>query len=98
MAASTPETIEKLMSLTEREFQQTLAKLGEPRPSAACGYEFSTGEGTVTVTFEPVAGVRLGGLLELPRAKVRLMFRSTTAEERYTFLKAFEFTFQRGGG
>ena len=42
--------------------------------------------------------MRLGGLLQLPRAKVSLKFRDVTPEQREQFLRVFDVAFQRGGG
>ena len=93
-----PDQIEKLMSLTETEFHQSLARLGPSRSVGARNFRFAAGSGSVTVSFEPVAGVTLGGLLALPRARVVLTFSGASDAEKGTFLKNFEFTFQRGGG
>ena len=94
----TPETIEKLMSLTETEFRQSLARLGAADQRNERSFRYGVGAGSVTVTFESAMGVTLGGLLELPRARVHLKFDGVSEPDRATFLKAFELTFQRGGG
>lgn len=56
------------------------------------------GDGGVVIRYEPQPGVRLGGLLELPRATVTLTFSDVSREERDAFTRRFEMTFQRGGG
>lgn len=98
VTSATPDAIAKLMSLTEAEFRQPLARLGTPEEISPLQFCFAIGSGVVTISFEPVRGVRLGGLLELPRACVRLAFDGMTAIEKSEFLRAFELTFQRGGG
>ena len=95
---TTPARIEKLMSLTPQEFVDTLARLGPPNHQPDGSYRFELTGGTVHISYVPQKGVTLGGLLELPRAKVALDFDGVSEQTRAEFLKRFEFTFQRGGG
>jgi hypothetical protein len=95
---TTPATIEKLMSLTQQEFIDTLARLGTSEKLADGSQSFQMSNGTVRVSYTAQPGVTLGGLLALPRAKVLLAFDSVDEKTRAEFLKRFEFTFQRGGG
>ena len=94
-----PVRIEKLMSLTLREFQYTIAPLtggalGAERTEA----EIRVGSGSVVVAYDPRPSVRLGGLIDMPRAIVSLTFHGLSQTERDAFTKRFDFTFQRGGG
>ena len=90
--------IEKLMSLSEQEFAATIARLDPHSVSADGTYYFLLDSGSASVTYTPLPGVTLGGLMALPRARVALEFEGTTEVSRASFLKRFEFTFQRGGG
>lgn len=93
--------IEKTMSLSRLEFEKSLAALSGGAGDVvmgADGVRLPCGAGHVEVTFEPLPAVRLGGLLELPRAKVSIVFSGAAAEEREVFLRRFEIAFQRGGG
>ena len=90
--------IEKVMSLSEQEFAATIARLDPHSVSADGTYNFLLDSGSVSVTYTPLPGVTLGGLMALPRACVALDFEDTTEVSRASFLKRFEFTFQRGGG
>ena len=94
-----PDKIEKTMSLAEHEFVtgcERLAKEGDVVSQHEA--KIAIGVGHVVIRYEPLEGVRLGGLLELPRAKVSLTFSSVSAEEQQAFTRRFEITFQRGGG
>jgi hypothetical protein len=91
--------VEKLMSLTLAEFQATIAPLaGGPLPARETHADIRTGSGRVVIAFEPLPSVRLGGLLDMPRALVSLTYSGVSDEERAAFLKRFDLAFQRGGG
>ncbi len=91
--------IEKLMSLTLTEFQATLAPLvGAPLPIDQLQAEIPVGEGRVVVAYDRRPSVRLGGLLDMPRAVVSLTFENISEVDQAAFLKRFDLTFQRGGG
>jgi hypothetical protein len=92
-------TVEKIMSLSTAEYARTLGQLLGPLPGegAAC-VAVAIGSGEVRIAYEPLDAVRLGGLLELPRARVTLSFTGATASEREHFLQRFDVAFQRGGG
>ena len=99
MTQAEPKRVEKLMSLTLAEFQQTIAPLaGAPLAHDRSGIDLPLGSGRVSITCEPRPGVRLGGLLDLPRALVTLTFDGVPAAEQLAFQKRFDLTFQRGGG
>lgn len=93
--------VTKTMSLAEHEFIT-----GCERLAAAAGdqvrerhAQFTAGDGSVEISYTPLGMVRLGGLLELPRAEVTLSFSDdVSAAARDAFLKRFDQTFQRGGG
>lgn len=90
---------DKLMSITEAEFRQTLARLDTAHlEPAEREFHFNLGEGNAIVTFEAVKGVTLGRLLALPRARVRISFQGVSEAAKAAFLKDFDMTFQRGGG
>ena len=92
--------IEKVMALTLREFQHTVASLfGAPLTQGLSAVAIPVGTGHVTISYEPRPSVRFGGLLDIPRALVTLRFSDgATPEEQLAFLKRFDFVFQRGGG
>ena len=99
MSVHEPVRIEKLMSLTLREFQYTIAPLaGGPLASDRNDVQIALAGGTVVVAYDPRPSVRLGGLMDMPRAIVSLTFRGLSQPERDAFIKRFDFTFQRGGG
>jgi hypothetical protein len=90
--------VTKLMSLTPTEFAASASRLLERHVASGERVEQALGNGRVTIACEPRPGVRLGGLLDLPRAEVTLMFDGVSAEDRLAFLKRFDLAFQRGGG
>jgi hypothetical protein len=93
-----PDRIEKVMSLTAQEFNDTLAHVGtlEKKPDGT--FEFVVEDGTVSISYVPLPSVTFGGLLTLPRAKVTLAFDGVSNSARETFLKHFDLMFKRGGG
>ena len=91
--------IVKTMALTRAEFERSVCVLlGPDAPVDGPLVRAAVISGSVGVRFEPLPGVRLGGLLELPRAKVTLEFDGIDATRRDDFLRRFDFAFQRGGG
>jgi hypothetical protein len=95
--SSTATLIEKTMSASESDFHRGMAVLDATRPSALT-HVLCCGGGIVTISYEARPGVRLGTLLALPRACVRLRFDGASPEERAAFLARFDLAFQRGGG
>lgn len=90
--------VDKLMSLTPLEFSASCSRLlGRDIPTGASAVAELPG-GQAILTCQPQAGVTLGGLLALPRARVSIVFHGVIPEDRAAFLKRFELAFQRGGG
>lgn len=92
--------VEKIMALTEVEFWSSLKAL-----DPACVPEAGSGTarlalpgGHVEIQFAADPPVVLGGLLSLPRARVRLVFDGPAEAARREFLRRFDVAFQRGGG
>lgn len=99
MTAPSPFANERVMSISPSEFEISIAMLGPHRDGTNGSKVFDLASGPVEITFEPQPGVRLGGLLALPRAKVALKFSSSvTAADRTHFVRLFDTSFQRGGG
>ena len=99
MSAPSPFADQRLMSISPSEFEISIAMLGPHRDGANGTKIFDLFSGPVEITFEPLPGVRLGGLLALPRAKVALKFSDTvSAADRSQFIRLFDTSFQRGGG
>jgi hypothetical protein len=91
------ERVEKLMTLSRAEFAMSVAALA-PEGCGANPARVPLGSGWVCICYEALPGVRLGGLLELPRARVIIEFDKASAAEREEFLRRFDIAFQRGGG
>lgn len=99
MTAPSPFANERLMSISPSEFEISIAMLGPHRDGLKGSKIFDLASGPVEITFEPLPGVRLGGLLALPRAKINLEFSDTvSAADRAGFVRLFDTSFQRGGG
>ncbi len=90
--------VEHVMSVSRTEFIASLSKLPGVFHIGPDRWIVRLAGGAVTIAFEPLAGVRLGGLLQLPRAKVTLDIEDISEPARSQFLKQFEIAFQRGGG
>ncbi len=102
-AGGPSETVEKIMSITRAEFEAGLNRLAEtpPRTNARGDYvllEVGTGQQTVSCSFEPLPDAVLGGLVKLPRVRVKLQLAALSGKARAEFVARFERTFQRGGG
>ena len=93
-----PFTDERVMSISAKEFAASIALTGAHRIGSNGAVIFDVGKGHAEITFQELPGVRLGGLLHLPRAKVCLKFRDVSPQEREQFLRLFDVAFQRGGG
>ena len=89
--------IEKLMTLSRNEFLSALGNVGGVEP-AGQSWRARLAEGSVAITYTPQPSVRLGGLLDLPRAKITLEFQNADDAARKDFLQRFDLAFQRGGG
>lgn len=90
--------IEKLMSLSIREFQHSLRPLVKHTVGDVTHVEIPFADGHVVIRYEPRPSVRFGGLLDMPRAIVSLTFKGVEADQQRTYLKRFDLAFQRGGG
>ncbi len=90
--------IEKLMSLSRQEFQNSMGLFLNGTPPTSDVVTVPVDGGRVEVAYLPQDGVVLGGLMALPRAKVTLAFDGLDEQAREKFLRKFEISFQRGGG
>jgi len=95
---SGPQRIEKIMSLTHEDFLASLKHVGAWSSLGGGRYALDAPHGRATIGFEPLPSTRLGGLLELPRAKVTIELSEIDAAHREAFLRRFDLAFQRGGG
>ena len=94
-----PEVIEKLMSITRAELEHSLAALDPAARLDAAGRAQIAVDGVAAVlTFEELPRRRLGGLIQMPQARVRIEIRSTGPTEAASFRQRFDIAFQRGGG
>lgn len=91
--------LQKLMSVSRAEFEASWRAFdASPPPTEGLPARLMVGEGVAEITFEAQAGVRLGGLLELPRAVVSFSFDGVEGQARDVLLVRFDRAFQRGGG
>lgn len=87
------------MSLAEHEFVTGCERLADDGDTISTREaNISVGQGFVQILYKPLPGVRLGGLLELPRALVSLTYSDVPPADQDKFTKRFDMTFQRGGG
>lgn len=94
-----PVVIEKLMSITRAELEHSLAALDPAARLDAAGRAQIAVDGVAAVlTFEELPRRRLGGLIHMPQARVRLEIMATGTAAAATFRQRFEIAFQRGGG
>lgn len=95
--------IVKLMSVSRAEFLASLEHVGGVRETPdgqwLCPLDASgLAAGQAVIAFAPEQSVRLGGLLELPRARVTIEVTGGSAQAQQQFLRRFDIAFQRGGG
>jgi hypothetical protein len=91
--------VEKVMSLTLAEFQNSLVPLSGRRLEAGDVMAVvGVGAGRAVIEYEARPAVRFGGLLDLPRALVSITFDDVAPDDQTAFIKRFDFAFQRGGG
>lgn len=88
----------RVMSLSEREFEASVAKLGPHRRSSEGFPLFDLETGTVEIRYKPGPPKTFGGLLSLPQAQVELAFDGVSELDRAGFVHRFDIAFQRGGG
>jgi hypothetical protein len=86
------ERVEKIMALTPAEFASCIRVL-LPAWDGTDPVAIPWGSGRVSVRFEPLPPVRLGGVLELPRARITIAFDGLGCEERAAFLGRFDIAF-----
>lgn len=95
----TPDTVSKIMSSSGEEFTQCLGVLlGRAVFVDELPLRIAVGAGQVEIARVPLKGVCLGGLLELPRAQVTIIFVGVSDADRTAFQLRFDQAFQRGGG
>jgi|CXWK01.1.fsa_nt_gi hypothetical protein len=90
--------IEKIMSLTREDFLASLRHAGPADDLGGDVHAVALNTGRAIIRFQKLPGARLGGLLDLPRAKVTIAFEDVAESDRTAFLKRFDMAFQRGGG
>lgn len=99
MAAKTADRrVEKIMSASRDEFDKNLGVLLGMARAPRVPVDVAVGGGHVAIAFEALPPARLGGLLELPRARVTLSIENVEPEVADDFLRRFDLAFQRGGG
>lgn len=94
-------TIEKLMTLSAGEFANSLAAFAGDDVVIADGrarVPVGAHGGIAEIVHVPLPPRRVGGLLELPQAKVAITLVGVSASEAEAFLRRFDISFQRGGG
>ena len=94
------ERVEKLMALTLSDFHRSLNALAPNLPLEQGQTEVSlqVDKEEVRIVYDPLETVTLGGLLALPRARVKLHLGELDKAQRKAFLTRFDKAFQRGGG
>jgi hypothetical protein len=99
--APDPTTIEKTMTLSAGEFAKSIAAftggdvaITDSRATVAVNDK----GGSAEIAFEALPSRRVGGLLELPQARVTITFANVRAAELDAFVRRFDIAFQRGGG
>lgn len=94
-------TVEKTMTLSPTEFAKSLSALAGG-DSAITGrhatLDLNDQGGSAEIVYMPLAPRRVGGLLNLPQAKVTITFSGVQPIEAEAFLRRFDIAFQRGGG
>ncbi len=101
--APDPTTIEKTMTLSAGEFAKSIAAFtgGDVAITDSRGratVAVNDKGGSAEIAFEALPSRRVGGLLELPQARVTITLANVPAAELDAFLRRFDIAFQRGGG
>lgn len=96
--AGSVQRVEKLMTLSEPEFDRSLALLLAQAGHAGGGRDLCLGRGRVRIAFGKLPPRRFGRSLELPAARIVLTFIGVEEGTRAEFLRRFDAVFQRGGG
>lgn len=100
-AAPANAPITKIMTLSEGEFAKSMAAFAGADVAIANGraaVAVNAKGGLAEIAFAPLPPRRVGGLLELPQAKVTITLTDVPAAEADAFLRRFDIAFQRGGG
>lgn len=93
------DVVRKIMSATPAEIERSLAIVaGRAVAIEDLPLAIALQPGEVVIDRQPLDGIRLGRLLELPRSLVTLTFSGCDAADRTAFLSRFDRAFQRGGG
>ncbi|MEC9368798.1 MAG: hypothetical protein VX871_08920 [Pseudomonadota bacterium] len=100
MTPRTAAPVEKIMALSPDDFRRSVAALAPLARMDATGTALcDLGAGkSVTISYEALTGVKLGKLLDMPRARVTITFDGLGDTEKSDFLARFDRAFQRGGG
>lgn len=96
-----PRIIEKTMTLSPAEFTKSMKAFAGDAVVIVGGratLPVDETAGTATIAFSPLPPRRVGGLLELPQAKVIITLVDVSIADAGAFLKRFDIAFQRGGG
>lgn len=98
--SATPARVEKIMSLDLGEFHRSLKTLapGVPLEDGQTDIVITAESAQIRIVYEPLETATLGGLLALPRARVKLHLGELDEAQRRAFLARFDKAFQRGGG
>lgn len=89
------------MTLSAVEYAKSLAALAGGDIAIIDGratFDLNEHGGAAEITYTPLAPRRVGGLLELPQARVTITLKAVHEKEAETFVRRFEIAFQRGGG
>lgn len=98
-STATPMHVEKLMSLSRAEFENSLAALAGADVALVDGVaRIDEAAGRIAITFHALPPKRFGGLLLLPQARVTLDVTGLDEAAAVAFLQRFDLAFQRGGG
>lgn len=91
--------LNKIMTVSAAEFAASWRAFdASPAPRPGAPARLAVGCGMAEITFEPQQGVKLGGLLELPRAVVTFSFEGVEPTVCAAFVARFDRVYQRGGG
>ncbi|MFV0369542.1 MAG: hypothetical protein ACK5KM_13895 [Hyphomicrobiaceae bacterium] len=98
---TTKTSIEKNMTLSASEFAKSLAAFAGAdvvivggRATIPLGHDGYMAE----IIYHPLPLRRVGGLLELPQARISIILPSVATAIQSDFLRRFDIAFQRGGG
>lgn len=93
--------IEKIMTLSAGEFAKSLCAFAGGDVAFVDGRaRLGVGDegGVAEIAYAPLPPRRVGGLLELPQARVTITLTGVSPSAAQAFLRRFDIAFQRGGG